>query len=371
MSGLTYHIADNALEIKLEGNCGNFDNPSLAAELYALLSGGKILYLKIDGTSLTGWNAALSALSYGLSAAAERRNIKIETVRLPEDFERMRQLALAVHPHRPDKTAKALSFLERTGAGGLDVFKAVVKGGDFLAECLAALGRWIVGRAVMRRIDFWFALENASYRAVPIVALVSFMVGLILAFVGSIQLRNFGAQIYVASLVSIGMTRIMGAIMAGIIMSGRTGASYAATIGSMQANEEVDALKTMGIPPLDFLVLPRLLSLMITMPFLTILSDFSGIFGGMAVGVFMLGIPFEEYWRYSVDALGLSNFLVGLFHGWVYGIIIALCGCYYGIFSGRNADGVGKATTMAVVSSIVWMIVVTGGLTWFFSVVEI
>lgn len=216
----------------------------------------------------------------------------------------------------------------------------------------------------MRKVDFLFALQDCSYKAVGIVSLVSFMVGLILAFVGAVQLKTFGAQIYVASLVAIGMTRIMGAIMVGIIMAGRTGASYAATIGTMQVNEEIDALKTMGIPVTDFLVLPRIMALTLAIPFLVILADFMGIVGGGFVGVLMLDIPYAEYYRYTIDALDMTNFLVGLFHGLVFGVVISLCGCYFGIYCGRNADSVGKATTQAVVTAIVWMIVMTGIITF-------
>ena len=159
--------------------------------------------------------------------------------------------------------------------------------------------------------------------------------------------------------------------MAGIIISGRTGASYAATIGTMQVNEEVDALKTFGFSVSDFLVLPRLLSLIITMPFLTMLSDFMGMLGGAFVAVVMLDISAVQYWQFSVDAFGLGNFLVGIFHGFVYGIIISCCGCYYGVNCGRNADSVGVATTKAVVSSIVIMIVATGILTVIFQALGI
>ena len=215
----------------------------------------------------------------------------------------------------------------------------------------------------MRRVDFLFALEDCGYKALPIVSLISFMVGLILAFVGAVQLKTFGAEIYVASLVTIGMTRIMGAIMTGIIMAGRTGASYAATIGTMQVNEEIDALKTMGIPIGDFLVLPRMTALVMTMPLLTMWADFMGMLGGGFVGVTMLGIPLQRYWELSLEAISLSNFMVGIFHGFVFGIVIAVCGCYYGVYCGRNADSVGLATTRAVVSAIVWMIVMTGIIT--------
>ena len=223
----------------------------------------------------------------------------------------------------------------------------------------------------MRQVDFLFALQDCSYKAIGLVSLVSFMVGLILAFVGAIQLKTFGAQIYVASLVAIGMTRIMGAIMVGIIMAGRTGAAYAATIGTMQVNEEIDALKTMGIPTTDFLVLPRIMALTIATPILVILADFMGIIGGATVGILMLDISAPEYYKYTINALDLTNFLVGVFHGLVFGIVISLCGCYFGIYCGRNADSVGRATTQAVVSAIVWMIVVTGIITVIFEVLEI
>jgi phospholipid/cholesterol/gamma-HCH transport system permease protein len=219
---------------------------------------------------------------------------------------------------------------------------------------------------VTRAKDVLFALQECGPGAVGIVSLISFMVGLILAFVGAIQLRSFGAQIYVASLVTIGMIRIMGALMSGIIMAGRTGASFAATLGTMQVNEEIDALRTMGIPISEFLVVPRLFALVLVMPILTMWADFMGMFGGGFVGVMLLNIPASEYWKYSLLAWSPVNFWVGMFHGFIFGFIIALCGCYYGIHSGRNADGVGTATTKAVVSAIVWMIVATGLITLVF-----
>jgi phospholipid/cholesterol/gamma-HCH transport system permease protein len=215
----------------------------------------------------------------------------------------------------------------------------------------------------MRSIDFCAALDDCGPKALGIVSLISFLVGLILAFVGAVQLQTFGAQIYVASLVTVGMCRIMGAIMVGIIMAGRTGSSYAATIGTMQVNEELDALETMGLSKIDFLVLPRLFSLLIAMPILTMLSDIMGMIGGAFVGVFLMNLPYSEYWKYAFDAFNLSNFLVGIFHGFCFGFIIALCGCYSGLTCGRNADSVGVATTRSVVNAIVAMIVVTGILT--------
>ena len=272
-------------------------------------------------------------------------------------------------PSLPQKVF--LPPLETLGTFGISLWRSIKKGLGFIGQSLTSSRRWLTGTAVMRKVDFLFALQDCSYKAVGIVSLVSFMVGLILAFVGAVQLKTFGAQIYVSSLVAIGMTRIMGAIMVGIIMAGRTGASYAAAIGTMQVNEEIDALKTMGIPVADFLVLPRIMTLTLSVPFLVILADFMGIVGGGFVGVLMLDIPYAEYYKYTLDALDMTNFLVGLFHGLVFGVVISLCGCYFGINCGRNADSVGKATTQAVVTAIVWMIVMTGIITFIFEVLGI
>ena len=177
------------------------------------------------------------------------------------------------------------------------------------------------------------------------------------------QLRAFGAQIYVADLVGIAMVREMGAIMTGIIMAGRTGASYAAQIGTMQVNEEIDALRTLGISPMDFLVLPRMLALMIMMPLLTIYADLMGVFGGMIVGVFMLDLNPIVYLNQTKAALSLTNVWIGLFHGMVFGVLIAVAGCLRGMQCGRSASAVGSATTSAVVTGIVSIIVATALIT--------
>jgi len=263
------------------------------------------------------------------------------------------------------------AFFENIGWWGLGLYSAVRRGMAFVGDVLRSVGRLIRGRVFVRRIDWWAAFEAVGPRAVLIVSLISFLIGLILAFVGAAQLKLFGAHVYVASLVAIAAIRIMGAMMTGIIMAGRTGASYAATIGTMQVNEELDALRVIGINTTDFLVLPRLIAMIVCMPILTMLADFMAILGGAAVGVLMFNIPVAEYYSYTVQALGIQNFAVGIFHGWVYGIIIALCGCYYGIYCGRDAGAVGRATTNAVVSAVVWMVVATGFITFLFEVLGI
>lgn len=260
---------------------------------------------------------------------------------------------------------------EAVGDLGMRVYYAVRRSLAFMGEVACSIWRRITGRGHVRRVDWWLAFEAVGPRAVLIVSLISFLIGLILAFVGAAQLKLFGAQIYVASLVAIASIRIMGAMMTGVIMAGRTGAAYAATIGAMAANEELDAMRVMGIGRSDFLVMPRLAAMVVCMPILTLLADVMAILGGAAVGVLMFRIPMQEYMAYTMDALGWQNFFVGIFHGVVYGIIIALCGCYYGIYSGRDAGSVGAAATRAVVSSVVWMVVATGFITFIFEVLGI
>ena len=359
----------NSLVITLESDIVNYDNPSQTRELFSAIKNS--VTISFNAKNLKKWDSSLVSVLYKLAIEAKKQNISVSWNSLPKNLQRLLKLALAVDKNPTISKPKKLPFLENIGNSTLQQYETLKKVFSFLAQTCHSLKRLITGKAVMRSLDFDFALEDCSYKAVGIVCLVSFMVGLILAFVGALQLQMFGAQIYIASLVTIGMIRIMGAIMVGIIMAGRTGASYAAALGTMQVNEEVDALKTMGFPITDFLVLPRLLSLVFTMPFLTILADIMGMIGGAFVAVLMLDISAVQYWQYSVNAFGLANFLVGVFHGFIYGIIIALCGCYQGINCGRNADSVGVATTKAVVSSIVTMIVITGFLTLIFQVLGI
>jgi phospholipid/cholesterol/gamma-HCH transport system permease protein len=192
---------------------------------------------------------------------------------------------------------------------------------------------------------------------------MSFLIGLILAFVGALQLKLFGAQVFVAPLVGISMVRAMGAIMAGIIMAGRTGASFAAQIGTMQVNEEIDALKTAGIPPMDFLVLPRVLALSIMMPLLTLYADFMGMLGGLVVGVVGLDIGFMEYYHATVQYVNLTNVAIGVFTGFTFGILVSFAGCMRGMQCGRSASAVGDATRSSVVTGIVSIVVSTAIIT--------
>ncbi|MBP5534963.1 MAG: ABC transporter permease [Alphaproteobacteria bacterium] len=317
--------------------------------------------IELSGKDIVSWNTDFVVMLYNLLKRVPKENITYTD--LPEGMKQLLNLAFQTPFKECENKSKKESFLERLGGYGIRFAQSVKRGCIFIRRCLHSWNRQLIGKAVYRKKDFWLVLSDCGPKAILIVSLISFMVGLILAFVGALQLKTFGAQIYVASLVTIGMTRIMGAIMTGIIMAGRTGASYAASIGTMQVNEELDALQTMGIPKTDFLVLPRMNALLLSMPILVLLSDIMGILGGCFVCVLCLEVPLSEYIKYTINSFDMTNFLVGVFHGVMFSLIIALCGCYFGIHCGRNADSVGTATTKAVVYAIVWMIIMTGFIT--------
>ena len=254
-------------------------------------------------------------------------------------------------------------LLERVGGFALAVPRMARDIFDFIGEIVLSVGRLFRGRSSCTSGNVWLAVQESGVDALPIVSLISLLVGLILAFVGVIQLKMFGAEIYVSSLVAVSMTRIMGAIMTGIILAGRTGASYAAVIGTMQVNEEIDALTTLGVAPSDYLIMPRILALTAMTPLLVLYSDFMGIMGGFIVGVGMLGLDPMEYYTFTQKGFNINNLWVGMVHGAVYGMLIAITGCYQGLRCGRNAEAVGKATTSAVVYSIVGIVLSTAVLT--------
>lgn len=218
-------------------------------------------------------------------------------------------------------------------------------------------------RGAMRWRDLAWQLEQSGPRSVPIVSLVSGLVGVILAYMGAVQLQRFGAQSFIADLVTIGAVREVAALMTGVILSGRIGAAFAAQLGSMQANEEIDALRALGIDPVEHLVLPRVLGLVLMAPLLTAYAAVVAVLAGGAVAVGVFGVTADEYFFKSMNVLTLPHVLIGLFKGTVYGLLVALAGCRQGLHAGRSAQAVGQAVTASVVQAIVWIVVAASALT--------
>ena len=204
-----------------------------------------------------------------------------------------------------------------------------------------------------------------------LVCLISLLVGMILAFVGSIQLKMFGAQVFIADIVGIAMVRVLSAVMTGIIVAGRIGASFGAELAMMQTNEEIDALKTIGVSPVEFLVLPRVLALVVMMPILTIYADLMGVIGGFLISTGMLHLNPMEYLNHTQAAVKLSYVWIGLIHSLVFAVIIAVAGCYCGIECKRDSAGVGRATTSAVVTAITGIVIATAIITFICQVLGI
>jgi phospholipid/cholesterol/gamma-HCH transport system permease protein len=227
----------------------------------------------------------------------------------------------------------------------------------FVGEVLLAVGRVVRGTATFRWHNVWVAVQEAGAEALPIVGLISLLIGMIFAFVGVVQLTDFGAGIYTADLVAVALVREMAPIMTGIIMAGRTGAAYAAQLGTMKVNEEIDALTTLGVSPVDYLVVPRFFALIVMMPFLTMYASLLGIVGGAVVAVSMLDVTFVQYAVQTSQSVTLSTLFGGLFKSLVYGAMVALTGTQQGIACGSSAMAVGQATTRAVVMGIVLIVV--------------
>ena len=317
-----------------------------------------------DTGVLAGWDSGLLTFLLAVLSRCSQLGVEVDQHGLPEGVRRLLALATAV-PARTGvrRSSQPEPVLARVGDAVIAQWRACGEALAFIGDANLSLVRLLAGKARFRRSDFLLVVQDCGARSLPIVSLISLLVGLILAFVGAIQLRMFGAQMYVADLVGIGIVREMGAIMTGIIVTGRTGASFAAQLGTMQVNEEIDALKTLGIPPMDFLVLPRLLALSLMMPLLCLYADLMGILGGLIVGVTMLDINATQYYLETKRAIHLNDLFLGLFMSGVFGVLVALTGCMRGIASGRSASAVGEATTSAVVTGVVSIVVATAVIT--------
>ena len=323
-------------------------------------SNPNIKQISVDTQGITDWDSGLLTFLIKLNDYCSQKNITINKEGLPEGVKRLLEIATAV-PEKETHGEKAReSFLSRLGEKTIQFSSSATEVLTFIGEASLAFMKLLVGKARFRRSDLGLIIQDCGVKALPIVSLISFLVGLILAFMGAVQLALFGAQIYVADLVGIAMVREMGAMMTGIVMAGRTGAAFAAQLGTMQVNEEIDALTTLGISPMEFLVLPRMVALILMMPLLCLYSNLMGILGGFFVGVGMLDITPMQYFIETQAAVDLTNIALGVFKGLVYGIMIALAGCFQGMQCGRSASAVGAATTSAVVTAIVLIVVACG-----------
>ncbi len=310
------------------------------------------------------WDSGLIAFLLKLVKECEQRNIQVAREGLPQEAQKLLVLALKVRVKGITAQKAREPFLERAGAKALQISESLSSELEFLGDIAVSFVRLLTGKAYFRWDDFYLLVKRCGVDSFLLVSLISLLVGMILAFVGSIQLKMFGAQIFIADIVGIAMVRVLSAVMTGIIMSGRVGASFAAELGMMQTSEEIDALKTLGISPVEFLVMPRLLAVVLMMPVLVIYADLMGIVGGFLISAGMLHLNGMEYLNHTQAAVKLSYVWIGIIHSLVFGVIIAVAGCLRGIKCERNAAGVGFATTSAVVTGITGIVIATAAITF-------
>jgi phospholipid/cholesterol/gamma-HCH transport system permease protein len=331
--------------------------PNPGATLSEIESAGRVTRIGCVAESLGSWDSSLLLFLAEVDEWCQSHQVALDLHKLPEGVNSLIALAKAVPEAETQRghTGRT-SFLYRLGMWAIQQAASVTAAATFIGECVLSLKRIIGGKGKVDWRLFWLTMEEAGPQALPIVGLISFLTGLILAFVASIQLKQFGAGIYVANLVAVAMAREMGAIMTGVIMAGRTGAAFAAQIGSMKVSEEIDALDTLAISPMDFLVSPRVVALFFMMPLLGFYSDLMGIAGGAVVGFGVLHISLIQYWNQTVGSMGLEDILTGVGKSAVFGVIVALTGCQRGMKCQNNAAAVGNAATSAVVLAITWIV---------------
>jgi phospholipid/cholesterol/gamma-HCH transport system permease protein len=312
----------------------------------------------LDARGLGQWDSALMTFLIDFLQGCAAHGIAVDVTELPPGIRSLLDLAAAVPERAGARRASVrVAWLAGVGENARRLWGDGLFLTRFVGETSLAALAFVTGRARFRRVDLWLQIQDCGPSAVPIVTLISLLVGLILAFVGAVQLALFGAQLYIADLVALGMTREMGALMTAIIMSGRSGAAFAAQIGTMNVNLEISALRVMGFDPMEFLVLPRMLALILVMPFLCLYADLMGIIGGGLVSVAFFDIPVTQFLHRTAESVHLTDFFVGVAKCALFGILIALAGCMRGMQCGRSASAVGDAATSAVVSGIVFIVV--------------
>lgn len=362
MNLVTERKGPDVLVAHLSGNWRQTCTSELQPVRQALSESPPVKALEFDTAGLSDWDSRFVAFIKHSVDMARHRHIEVRDEGLPEGVRRLMHLARAV-PERADAHHPAVCrerFLQKVGERTIAGWEGTMGLFTFLGQNLTALGNLLRGSAQFLWADAFLVMEQNGPQALGIVALINFLVGMILAFVGANELANFGASLYVADLVGIAMVREMAPIMTGIILCGRTGAAFAAQLGTMKVNEEISALETFGVSPMEFLVLPRMIALVLMMPFLVVFANLVGVAGGYIVSLSVLHTNFTVYLNRTLHAIDLKSFLLGIAKGTFFGFLVAYTGCLRGMQSGYTAAAVGQATTRAVVTGITAIIAADG-----------
>jgi phospholipid/cholesterol/gamma-HCH transport system permease protein len=349
------HLDGEWLLVELQGAWRITESrPSWPALLEA--SGRKPSRVKFAWGALADWDSALLLFVFEVSQWCRVKGVSCDLTDLPGPLQKLLQQLQVVNETRL-AADRSNDFLTMVGLAAQDVWGKTKEIATFVGECVISATVLVKKPHKFRWRDCLDEMQQCGAMALPIVSLISLLVGLIMAYQSAVLMRQFGADIYVADAVGLVMVREMGAMMTAIILAGRTGAAFAATLGNMKAGEEIDALQTLGIRPVDFLVMPRLLALGVMMPLLALYANGLGILGGMAVSLGLLDIPPSAYWVQTQTAIDLSDILTGLIKASAFGLLVGLAGCHSGLRAERSAAGVGRAATSAVVTGLLLIIV--------------
>lgn len=350
------HAADGSLHVRLAGDWQLRGQLPSTANVEREIA-ARPPRVTFEADALGKWDSSLVGSLVRILDACRTQQVTADRAGLPTGVQRLLALTEAVPEKKgARREARRAALLDRIGASTVRAASEAAGFLSFLGAATVAMGRLLRGRAAFRSSDLLLIIQRSGADALGIVSLISFLVGVILAFVGAVQLAQFGAALYVADLVGIAMVRDMAAMMTAIVMAGRTGAAFAAELGTMKVNREIDALTTMGIDPMEFLVLPRMIALFLMMPLLALYANLMGILGGAVVGVGMLDLSWTTYYQETAAAVTLTEIAGGIFKAAIYGALVAISGCLRGMECGNSASAVGEATTSAVVTSIVLII---------------
>jgi phospholipid/cholesterol/gamma-HCH transport system permease protein len=345
--------------------------PSFDSVVPAAADGTPLRVIAFDTDRLGSWDSSLLTFLHQGMNYCEANGVEFRDEGLPANVVGLLGLARAVPEKQLEPAPPRAPFLSRLGTGGLAIYDDALASVSFVGEVAQSVAGLAGRRVRMRWRDFWVVVQANGAGALPIVTLISFLIGLIIAFLGAVVLRRFGAGYYVSYLVGYGMLREMAALMTGIIMAGRTGAAFAAELGSMKITEEIDAYRTLGLSPVDHLVLPRVLGIFVMMPLLTIYAMFVGIAGGLLVAVTVLDLTVIQFLTGLLAPVRLSDALLGVFKGSVFGLIIGIAGCMRGMQTGSDAGAVGRSATSAVVTGITLIIMANAIIDWIATLVGV
>lgn len=363
-AALAWQGAGASWAVYLSGCWVDADVPDPAALRHGAPAAlGGVRALRLDGQGLIRWNGALAAALHPLLAPYAQAGVALDLDGLPADVRSVLALALSATQVSVPSVPPPPTGLAAVGQKALDVATEMRATTAFLGEVLIALGRLLRGRSDLQAADLWRQVDQAGPLSLPIVSLTCFLVGLMLAYMGGAQLARIGAPNFIPDVVAVGMVRELAGLMTGVILAGRLGAAFAAQLGTMQAGEEIDALRAMGVDPIGYLVLPRLLALILVAPFLVAFGMLVGTLAGWPAAVAAYGLTSAEYLHKAWGAMTWTHLWIGLFKGTMYLALVALAGCREGLRAARDAQAVGAATTAAVVKALVWIVAAACGST--------